>query len=118
MIHKIYLKYSIDAAPEFHDWLSTWLTNMQTWNSDGVDNSVPDSPTEIAGYDEEIYVLQLAFDWSEDESIIIDQIAGYLSSYATDYQIGYHECPHDGEGNECRWRVVASSQNPPVYIQI
>jgi len=118
MIHKVYLKYSTDGAPEFHDWLETWLTNMQTWDAGGVKNSAPDRPIEIPPTGEEIYTLQLTFDRSEDESIIIDQIAGYLSAYATDYQMGYHECPHDGGDNECQWRVVASSQNPPVYIQV
>jgi hypothetical protein len=110
------MRYSIDAAPEFHDWLSTWLTNMSVWSGDAP-NEVPDNPRDDPNGGQ-YYFAEFAFEWTHDKSIIIDQLDGYLSSYADEYQLAYDECGHDDDDVSCEWTVVGGSADPPAHIRI
>lgn len=97
-IHRARLFYSTTGAASFHQWLSTWLTNMTPWEADEVGNEAP-SETSAAGVDggTEHYRVELAFEWSHDKAIIIQQLDQYLAAYCDWHRLGYHVCTHDGD---------------------
>lgn len=106
-IHRVRLYYSNTGATSFHGWLSTWLTNMQPWSGGEVANSVPDAPTSPFDSDLKYYSVELAFDWSEDKSIILDQLDGYVSAYCDWSRLGYHVCDHDEDDRTgCQWEEI------------
>lgn len=119
VVHRVHLYYSTNGANSFHGWLSTWMTNMQPWTDDEVVNEVPSNMrnTNIDGDGVDYYAVQLAFEWTEDKSIILDQINGYLSSYCDWHRIGYHVCDHDEQERDgCSWDEVREGGSVPDDI--
>jgi len=88
-IHRVRLRYSEAGAQSFHGWLSVWLTNMSPWAERP--NEVPTLREQPSAH----YGGDLTFEWSEDKSIILDQLDGYLAAYCDWYRLAYHVCNHD-----------------------
>ena len=100
-------KYSTDGAASFHRWLSTWLVNMQAWESDQIDNSVPAQPVRPMGDGEEYYSINVGFVWDEDPDIIWQQLRQYMEAYCTWGTIAEHAC-EGGADHDCGWDRVDS----------
>jgi hypothetical protein len=115
MIHRIRLCYSTTGAASFNGWLETWLTNMEPWADPEVTNDVPTTTETIDG---DVYHRgDLAFEWTEDRAIILDQLDQYLAAYCSWHRIGYHECGHDEEnGGPCSWDEQRESGAVPGYV--
>ena len=110
-IHRVRLRYSEAGAQSFNGWLSTWLVNMQPWAERP--NDVP-SQRERPGPH---YRGDLTFAWTEEKSIILDQIEGYLSSYCDWYRIGYHVCDHDeADRGDCVWDMQRDGGAVPDFV--
>ncbi|MFP4218810.1 MAG: hypothetical protein ACLFR6_08245 [Salinarchaeum sp.] len=100
--HRLRLVHSQSGADDFHAWLESWLTNMSPWDYPEVDNDLPTLREPVDG--ESYYQAELAFDWSEDESIILDNLDDYAASYCDWHRIGYHVCEHDeSDPTPCSW---------------
>jgi hypothetical protein len=92
------------------------LVNMQAWESDEVDNSVPEQPTPPMGEGEEYYSLNFGFEWSEDPDIIWQQLRQYMEAYCTWGTIAEHACDHDEDETPCGWDRVDSWGTLPANI--
>lgn len=114
-IHRTRLFHSTTGADSYHGWLSTWLTNMEPWTDSEVTNQLPTLRQPLDG-GEDYYHTELAFEWSEDRAIILDQLDQYAASYCSWHRIGYHECTHDGNGGPCSWDDQRESGTVPTHI--
>jgi hypothetical protein len=104
-VHRVRIWHSQAGAASFHGWLDVWLTNMTPWASDEVTNTLPALVEPIDG--DAHYRGELAFAWTEDKAIIMDQLVGYLSAYCDWHQIAYHVCTHDeADPTPCAWDDV------------
>lgn len=113
--HRIRLFHSISEADSYHDWLETWLTNMSPWDYPDVDNTVPELQTDMDG--NEYYATELAFDWSHDKAILLDNLSGYADSYCSWNRIGYHVCDHDEDSpTACSWEEIRENGTVPNYV--
>lgn len=112
-IHRVRLRYSETGAQSFNGWLETWLVNMQPW---------AERPNEVPALREEPsahYGGDLTFAWSEDKSIILDQLDGYLSAYCDWYRIWYHICDHDeSERGNCSWDAQREGGQVPEWVAV
>lgn len=115
MIHRVRLFHSTTGASSFHNWLETWLTNMQPWADPEVENTLP-TEREPALADGPYYQTELAFEWTEDRAIILDNLDQYAAAYCDWHRIGYHECTHDGTGGPCSWDERRQNGPVPSYI--
>lgn len=113
---------SADSGAAFvgasNSYVSVWLTNYTAWEAQ--DNQPPTlTNTALDGsgtsyWDGGIW----RFAWSEDRSIMLDNLEGQASAYCPWYRIRWHECDHDGEQADgsapdgCQWDEVRS--NGPV----
>jgi len=116
-VHRIRLYHSTAGAQSYHDWLETWLINMEPWADPEVSNDVP-TLREQMGRGGQYYQTELAFEWSEDRAIILDQLSQYAASYCDWYRIGYHECAHDDDDAEpCSWDEQRENGTAPDHIK-
>jgi len=115
MTHRVRLFHSVTGADSYHGWLETWLTNMSPWDAGEVTNDLPTLSDSIDG-SAKWYQTELAFAWSEDRSIILDQLDQYAASYCDWHRIGYHECTHDGTGGPCSWNETRENGAVPSAI--
>lgn len=115
-VHRLRLVYSSAGSEYFHNWLSTWFDSLSQWDLDGVENSAPDSQINRQG--ESYYTVDLAFDWSEDEELILDNLDQYLSSYCDWHRVGYHICDHDGETDGCSWDQSREDGSVPGFVPV
>lgn len=117
-LHRVRLYYSTADAAAYHDWLSSFLTNLQPWESDEVTNSVSDAPASpIDENDEDYYRVELAFDWSEDKAHILDNLSLYADSYCDWYRLGYHVCTHDEDDpTPCEFEELRENGAVPDHI--
>jgi len=116
-IHRIRLFHSTQGAQAYHDWLETWLTNMQSWDADEVTNTAPTERDPLADGASPYYSGDLAFAWSEDRAVIEDQLSQYAAAYCDWYRLGYHVCTHDeDEPQPCTWDSVNESGVVPDHI--
>mgnify|MGYP000182063460 CR=1 FL=1 len=101
-IHRVRLTYSESGAQSFNGWLETYLTNMEPWSER--ENAVPTLRDEQISDTPAHYSGDLTFAWSEDKSIIKDQLWGYLTAYCDWGVLRYHVCDHDSENpTPCEW---------------
>lgn len=115
-IHRVRLFHSTTGSGSYHGWLGTWLTNMQPWADPEVSNELPTERDPIDGGGT-YYQTELAFEWSEDRSIILDQLDQYADAYCEWHRIGYHECSHDDEGGgPCSWDERRENGPVPSHI--
>lgn len=89
---------------------------MEPWADNEVTN---ESPTlrehEFGGG--EWYQTELAFEWTEDKTHILDNLHLYAQSYCEWHRIGYHVCSHDEDEPEpCSWDEQRESGTVPEYI--
>lgn len=111
--HRLRLYHSTAGAESYHAWLDQWLTNMQLWDAPEVTNSAP-TLREPLNADTKYYGGDLAFAWSEDEAIILDQLSQYADAYCDWYRIGYHFCDHDEDNpTPCAWEQTIESGTVP-----
>ena len=114
--HRYRIVHGTAGADSFIDWLDQYLVNLQPWAHDDVTNDIPDAPNvppELS-LGAEYYQYELAFDWSEERSIIEDQIVGYIESYCDAYRVEHHACDHgEDDGGRCDYETVAVSDPPP-----
>jgi len=116
-IHRTRPFYSVNGATSFNGWLGVWVTNMTPWTSEEVTNEVPDGPTETVDGDNQYYQVELAFEWTEDKAIILDQLDEFLASYCDWHRFGYHVCTHDEENRQpCSWDEKRENGTVPDYI--
>jgi hypothetical protein len=115
-VHRVRLLHSTAGKNDYHAWLNTWLTNMTPWSDPEVPNDLPSLRTQIDGSGE-WYQTELAFEWTEDRAIILDNLAQYASSYCDWHRIAYHVCTHDEEnGGPCSWDEVRENGTIPSYV--
>lgn len=116
-VHQVRLFHSEAGAGGFHDWLETWLTNMTPRSADEVTNEPPTLTTPIDG-GAPYYSGDLAFAWSEDKNIIMDQLTGYLDAYCEWWRLGYHVCSHDEENpTPCAWEDGDEGGAVPNHVR-
>jgi len=114
--HRIRIWHSETGSSGYHGWLDTWLTNMQPWSHDEVDNTLPELTSDIDG-NNQYYQGELAFDWNEDKAIILDNLDQYMASYCDWHRLKYHVCEHDEEnGGACNWEETRENGTVPSYI--
>lgn len=92
---------------------------MQPWTDSEVTNEVPSSTTTTAldGSGTEHYRVELAFEWSEDKSIILDQLDQYAAAYCDWHRLGYHVCDHDeSDRSGCSWDEIRENGTVPSNI--
>lgn len=116
-IHRTRLFYSTAGGGSFHGWLGTWLANMSPWEAPDVTNSVPNGPLSTVDSNTDYYAIELAFDWSEDKSHILDNLDQFLDAYCDWHRIGYHVCTHDEtDPTPCTWEETRESGSVPAYV--
>lgn len=114
--HRVNIFHSVGGSSDFHAWLEQWLTNMEPWSYEGVDNDIP-TKTEDEGTGDEYYSGTLAFDWDEDKAHILDNLDGYAEAYCDWHRILYHVCDHDeNPPTPCSWEDVRENGDVPDYI--
>jgi hypothetical protein len=116
-IHRVRLYHSTTGASGYHGWLSTWLMNMAPWADPEVSNDLPTVRDPLDSDNAEYYNGELAFEWSEDRAIILDNLDQYAASYCDWHRIGYHECTHDDDGGPCSWDEQRQAGTVPGYIE-
>jgi hypothetical protein len=115
-VHRVRLVHSVTGADSYHGWLDQWLTNMQAWDAPEVTNDVPTLREPIDGSDS-YYQGELAFAWSEDKAIILDNIHQYAQSYCDWHRIAYHVCTHDEtDPQPCSWDDVRENGVVPSHV--
>ena len=117
MIHRVRLYHSTDGSDGYHSWLDTLLTNLEPWASDEVSNDLPTEKEPLESEYDPYYQGELAFEWTEDRSHILDNLDSYAASYCNWHRIGYHECTHDSDGGPCSWDEQRESGSIPTYIE-
>lgn len=117
-----------DASAAFvgaqNSYVSVWLTNMVAWEPDGdltqsndpprhVDSSEPISPYSVDHYRGGVW----RFAWSEDKSILLDNLEGQAAAYCDWYRIRWHECDHDADDRQgCQWDEIRSGGTIPEGV--
>lgn len=126
-IHAVDLVCAPDSGAAFiggtNSYISVWLTNYIAWEPDGdltQDNREPtfidaaDTPEiETSYYSGGIW----RFDWSEDKSILLDNLVGQADAYCPWYRIRWHECDHDEDDRDgCQWDDIRTAGTIPEGI--
>lgn len=112
-IHAVDLVCAADTDNVFvapNGFVDVWLTNHVAWEPDGdltQDNARPTLDTE-PGVPDHYRGGIWRFEWTEDRSILLDNLEGHASSYCPWYRIRWHECDHDGAWDECSWDESAT----------
>ena len=114
-IHRVRLYHSTTGASSYHGWLDQWLLNMSPWEDPEVTNELP-TLREHLETGAEYYQTEIAFEWSEDRAIILDNLDQYAASYCDWHRIGYHVCTHDDNGGPCSWDEQRQNGSVPNYI--
>jgi hypothetical protein len=115
-VHRVRLVYSEGGGESFNGWLETWLTNMAPWSER--ENTVP-ARRDAELVDTPHYRGNLTFQWTEDKSIIMDQLWGYLTAYCDWALLGYHVCTHDEDNPQpCEWGTVKTNGSVPGGVSL
>ena len=114
-LHRVRLEYEQTGGEQFNEWVAVWLTNMSPWADREntvpalVDSTLTDAPAHYRG--------DFTFAWSEDKSIIMDQLWGYLTAYCSWARLQYHVCDHDEENRGgCAWQETNEHGTIPEEI--
>lgn len=112
-IHAVDLACSKDSGASFvggaNSYASVWLTNFIAWEPDGdltQDNEPPElTNTALDGSGLDYYRGGIwRFEWSEDKSILLDNLEGQADAWCPWYRIRWHECDHDQDDRpRCQW---------------
>lgn len=83
--------------------VQNWEDNHTEWTADTVSHTITGVNTEIDGTGTDYLRGDFRFKWSDDKTILLDDLETTLQSDVDWYRVGYHQCTHDGSGGGCNW---------------